>query len=817
MTSFVRSIFRDLIYAVRTFRGNPGFVAIVIVSVALGIAANTTVFSMVNATLLGQLPVRDPERLVSFDESGSKSYPDFVDYRDQTRDVFEGMGAYFPLVPVSLGGGEPERIWGQLATGNYFSLMGAQPVIGRGFLPEEDQVPGRGQVVVLGHGLWMRRFGGDRSIAGRQVIMNDRPYTVVGVAPRGFSGEARGIISEFWVPLSMYAQIMPDLAKDSDRTRDRDRQWLCVFGRLKPGVSRETATAAVNVIKRRIDSTYHKPEPGRPARAFQPIRLAEAGGLPGGGTKIAVGLMAVLMVVVGLVLLIACANVANLLLARATARQREIGIRLAVGAGRKRLIRQLLTESGLLALLGAAAGLLLSLIATRGIARLQFSLPFPVGFDFSPDWRVVSFTAALTVLTGILFGLAPALRATRTDLVTSLKGEADAPAGRRFGIRNLLVVAQVALSLVLLVSAGLFLRSLGNASSIDTGMRADNVLIMAFDPKLHSYSRERSRQFVADLRRRVSALSGVASVSFVDVVPLSIGSSSTTMRSEGEKDVRETNTDVFRVGMRYFETLAIPLLRGRDFNAHSGAGEVIINEIAARRLFPGQDAVGRRIRTQDKTYQVIAVARNAKSRTLGEEPRACLYHFLEPDPNEVVSLFGTALLVKSNGNPAVLIRPVRNEIRALDRNLAVFNTETMREHLNKALLLPRLSATLLTIFGLVGLVLATVGLYGVMSYSVRRRTREIGIRMALGAPAGGVLRMVAGQGMLLAAVGLAIGLGFAFVLSRFVASQLYGISATDPVTFLAVPAILLVVAFAASMTPARRASRIEPFTALRHD
>jgi predicted permease len=817
MTSVMYSIYQDLKYAIRTFKGNPGFVAIVIVSVALGIAANTTVFSMVKATLLGQLPVREPERLVSFDESSSKSYPDFVDYRDQTKDVFEGVGAYFPLVPVSLGGGEPERIWGQLATGNYFSLMGVQPVIGRGFLPEEDRVPGRDQVVVLSYGLWMRRFGGDRSIAGRRVIMNDRPYTVVGVAPRGFHGEARGIISEFWVPLSMYAQIMPDLAKEKDITQQRNNQWLCLFGRLKPGVSRETAAAAVNVVKRRIDSEYRKPEPGRPARAFQPIRLAEAGKLPGGGAKIAMGLMAVLMVVVGLVLLIACANVANLLLARATARQREIGIRLAVGAGRRRLIRQLLTESVLLAAFGAAAGLLLALAATRGIARLQFSLPFPVGFDFSPDVRVVSFTAALTVVTGVLFGLAPALRATRTDLVTTLKGEAEAPAGRRFGMRNILVVVQVALSLVLLVSAGLFLRSLGNASSIDTGMRAENVLIMAFDPKLHSYSPERSRQFVADLRRRVAALPGVASVSFVDVVPLSIGSSSYTIRSEGEKEVKETQTDVFRIGMRYFETLGIPLLRGRDFSPHSSPDMVIINEIAAKRLFPGVDAVGRRIRAENKTYQVIAVAGNAKSRTLGEDPKACLYYFLEPNPNEVISFFGTALLVRSNGSPSALIRPVRDELRALDRNLAVFNTETMREHLNKALLMPRLSATLLTIFGLAGLVLATVGLYGVMSYSVRRRTREIGIRMALGAHSGGVLRMVAKQGMMLAAAGLAIGLAIALALSRFTASQLYGISATDPVTFLGVPAILLAVAFVASLAPARRASRIEPYIALRHD
>lgn len=815
MRNALSSFIQDFTYAVRGFLKNPGFTAVVVVSVALGIAANTTVFTIVNATLLGALPVHEPDRLVNFDEGSSMSYPDYVDYREQAANVFQGVCAYFPLVPVSVGGGEPERVWGQFITGNYFPVMGLQPALGRGFLAEED-TPGRGQVVVLSDGLWRRRFGADPRILGRQVIMNNRPFTVVGVAPAGFHGEARGIVSEFWMPLSIYAQMMPDLAKDGDVRNMRDNHWLTIVGRLKPGVSREQAQAAANVIKDRIDRAYHPKDKNR-----TPLRLTTAGAMPGGSQTPIATLLAVLMVVVGLVLLIACANVANLLLARASGRRKEIGIRLAIGAGRGRLIRQLLTESVVLAILGAGAGFALALAATRSIAQLQFSLPFPIGFNFSPDARVFAFTAGLSVLTGIVFGLAPALRATRPDLARSMKDDSPEPGkSRRFGTRNLLVVFQVALSLVLLVSAGLFLRSLQNAASINLGLRPANVLTMAVDPKLHNYSTERSKQFVSQLRQRISALPGVASVSFVDVIPLSLGSSSYSIAAEGGSTAarKETQVDVFRAGARYFETMGIPMLRGRDFGPQNAAEKVVIlNERAARELFPGGDAVGRQVRDNGKSYQVIAVVGNSKSRTLGEDQRACLYHALEPDPNQNVSFFGLAILVRAAGNPAALVRPVRNEIRALDRNLAVFNVETMQEHVSKAMLLPRLSAILLTVFGSAGLLLATVGLYGVMSYSVRRRTRELGIRMALGAPASGILKMVARQGMFLAGAGLAIGLLIAFALSRFTASLLYGISATDAVTFLGVPAVLLAVAFAASVIPARRAARIDPWIALRHE
>ena len=813
----IDTLLQDVTYAVRTFRKSAGFTAAVVFSIALGIAANTTVFSIVNAVLLGALPVRQPDRLLTFSQGNSFPYPDYLDYRDQTKDVFEGLSAYFPMAPASLGGaGEPERIWGQLTSGSYFSAIGVQPVVGRGFVPDEDIVPGRDAVVVLSYGLWRRHFAGDPAIAGKTVILNNSRYTVVGVAPAGFHGTFRGIVPEFWVPLAMAEQIMPDLAKNNLR-QARTSSWLIVDARLKPGISLQKALAAVNVIKSRIDATYHKDQ-----KHPQPVTLAPAGRFPGEMARFALGLMAVLVIVVGLVLLIACANVANLLLARAAARQKEIGIRLAIGASRARLVRQLLTESILLSMAGAAAGFLLAVAALRPIARFELPLPLPIGFNFTPDARVFAFTAALSVITGIVFGLVPALRATRPDLAATLKDQGGAFGGfHRFGMRNVLVVAQVALSLVLLVGSSLFLRSLRNASSIDLGLRPENVLLMGVDPKLHNYTPDKTRQFLAQLRDRVTALPGVTSVSFLDSVPLSIGGTNYDVSAEGDKGgPKNINADTYNVGTRFFETMGIPLMRGHDFSPQMGSERVvIINQNLAKRLFPDSDAVGRRLKVsgEDKVYQIVGIAKDSKSRTLGEEPARIFYLPIEQHPEDVFSFFGISILVKTAVSPRTLTRAVRAQVAALDPNLAVFNIETMQEHVDKSLLIPRLSAVLLGVFGVVGLVLATVGLYAVLSYSVRRRTREIGIRMALGAHSGGVLRMIARQGMLLAGIGLVIGITVSLGLWRLAVSLLYGISATDSVTFIGVPLVLLAVAFIATLLPARRASQVDPMDALRYE
>ncbi len=813
------SLLQDARFALRGFSKTPGFTIAIIVSVALGIAANATVFSVANGLLWGVLPVKDPGRLVIFSEGRSFSHPDYLDYRDQTSQVFEGVAAHFPFIPANIGGaGQPERVWGQVVSGNYFRLVGVNPVVGRAILPEDDRVVGSGAVVVLSHALWQRRFGADPNVSGRTVALNGQRFTVVGVAPAGFWGTDRGIQSDFWAPLSMTEQLMPDLNRDGARGK-RDMQWLSLNARLKPGVSRAQAVAVVNVVKKRLDDAWRKDE----KQHHPSVTLDPAGGLIGGAATPAMGLMAVLMVVVGLVLLVACANVANLLLARATGRQREIAIRLAIGATRRQVIRQLLVESVLLALAGAAAGFLLAAIAAAAISRFQLPLPFPIVFDFNVDLRVLGFTAGLSILTGILFGLAPALRATRPDLVGALKN--DTPVFgrlRRFSLRNALVVVQVALSLVLLVGAGLFLRSLGNASSIEIGLKPDNILLMAVDPKLHQYSNEKTRQFLQQIRERVSALPGVRSVSFVDTLPLSIGGVTNGYSIEGGKGRAEqhVDADAYSVGSGFWETMGIPLLRGRDFSIKAGdESAAIINETMARRAFGNEDPLGRQIRSnepgQQRLYTVIGVAGNAKSRTLGETPQNCVYLFIDGNPERVFSFFGISIAVKTAANPAGLAKPVRDRIAALDPDMAILSTGTMREHVDKSLLLPRISAILLGAFGAVGLTLAAIGLYGVMSFSVRRRTREIGIRIVLGAEPGGVLAMVLRQGLALTGVGLAIGLAIALAVGRLAESLLYGIRGLDPITFLAVPAVLLAAALVAIVIPARRAARVGPTTALR--
>jgi predicted permease len=814
----MENVLQDLRYALRTLLRSPGFSLIIVISIALGFAANATVFSVANGLLWGLLPVKDPGRMVMFSEGQSYSYPDYLDYRDQSGDLFEGgVAGHFPLIPASIGGkGDPERVWGQSVTGNFFPTLSVPMTLGRSIGPEDDQAGGHNHVVILSNNLWRRRFGGDANILNHDVALNGRYYTVVGIAPAGFYGVDRGIVSEFWVPFAVSEEIMPDLASEGGLRTKRDNQWLMLDARLRPGITRTRAQVALNVIKKRLDDTYRKNE-----KEHAVLTLQTAGGLIAGSATPAFTLMAVLMVVVGLVLLVACANVANLLLARAIGRQKEIAIRLAMGAGRRQLIRQLLFESFILALTGAGVGFLLAAGAARAISNFQLPLPFPVVFDFNVDMRVALFTLGLSIITALLFGLVPALRASRPDLVGTLK---DGPAlfGRvgRSRLRNALVVVQVALSLVLLATAGLFLRSLGNASSIDIGFKTDNMLMMTMDPKLQSYSHDKTVQFLSQVRERVSALPGVRSVSFVGVVPLSIGSSNNSYDVDAAKDhpKQNVNADTNSVGNGYFKTMEIPLLRGRDFvSSADDQHTAIINETMASHLFPGQDPIGRVIRQDKDQYTVIGVTRNSKLRTIGEKPLDAIFMFLNAAPEKANSFFGTTLIVKTTVAPAAMVHSVRQQIGALDPNMAVFNIQTMQEHVDKSLLLPRISALLLGIFGVVGLTLAAIGLYGVMSYSVRSRTREIGIRMALGAKPRNVLRMVLRQGLILTGIGLAIGLAIALVVGRFAASVLYGNSGSDLVTFAVVSVVLVATAAVAIFIPALRAAHVEPTVALRYE
>jgi predicted permease len=798
MKHFVPDLIQDLKYALRTARRSPGFLAVVVLSVGIGVAANTTIFTIANAVLFGALPVHEPDRVVNLDNSrdgSSFSYPNYEDLRKC--EAFDDIAAHFPIAPVSFNTtGTPERVWGALVTGNYFSVLAVPMTHGRGIQPAEDDH--RDAVIVLSDALWKRRFGADPSIVGHTVTMNNRSWQVVGVAAPGFHGSDRMLVAEFWAPLSMHPILLPEISRNEPVSL-RENQWLLLDGRLKPGVSLTQATAALNVINARLDDLYSKNQPK------SKMILELAGKLPGDMNSSAVGFFAGLMIVVGLVLVIACANVANLLLAKASARQREIAMRLAVGANRGRLIRQFLTESVVLSMFGAIAGFALSYFATAAIARVPLPVPIPVDIRFAPDLRVLAYTAALAIFTGLLFGIAPALKATRADLNTAMKE-------RRFGLRNILVVTQVTFSLVLLISAGLFLRSLGSAASIDLGLRGDPVLSVAFDPNQHSASKEKIGQLLDNVRDRVAALPGIASVSYVDFVPLTIVGSQTRFKN-GDAEAMST---VFQVGARYFETMGIPIVAGRDFAREGKAPVAIVNRALAEKLFPGQSPLGRELRNQRTSYQIVGVVANSKQRTLGEGDHPAAYLPLDQNLDKIMSITGIALVAKA-ANPRESLEAVQREIHLLQPNLATFNALTMREQIQKAMLVPRLMAALFGIFGVAGLALAVVGLYGVMSFSVGRRTKEIGIRMALGAGRSEILAMVTRQGLTLTAIGLVLGLAIAFAASKAAESFLYGVSPRDLLTFIAVPAILATVAFVASFIPARRAAKLHPLSALRYE
>lgn len=796
----------DLRYTLRTLARQPGLTAVIAMSIGLGIAANSTAFSVVNAVLFGDLPVPAPDRLVTIvrDNNFTLSYPEYEDFRDSG--AFAGMTARFPLVPVSLAGqGAAERIWGQAVTPNYFDVLGLAMAQGRGFRSDEE----RAQVVVLSHGLWTRRYGADPSILGRTVTMNQLPFVVVGVARQGFHGTDRMFVPEFWTPLRLIGQLMPTMGNEQ-RYRERGSSWLQIDGRLRDGLTARQALAIVQTVAARVDADTK-------VKQRRAITLDPAGKWAGQAGVVARIAMTALMVIAMLVLSIACANVANILLARATGRQREFSVRLAVGASRGQLIGQLLVESTALSLLGAAVGFGLAMFATKLLGQARLPMPLPVSFEFTPDWRVFLFTAGLALSAGILFGLMPALRATRPDLISSMRAADVAVGGsRRLGLRNVLVVVQVTLSVVLLAGASLFVRSLGNASRIDLGIRPEGMFTVAFDPLQHSPNVERRRSFLHELRSDVARIPGVERVAYVDVLPLSIGGSRSTTYPDHSEEVHVQPT-YFQVSDGYFAALGIPLLLGRDFEAEEKGATAVLDEFAASRLFAGTSPLGRRIRAGRREYEVIGVTRTMKARTVGEDARGIVYTHLDWETSNLESITGLTMVVKTASNPESYATPVMQAIRRLDANLAVFNMQTMQQQVDKAFLLPRLAAFVLTLFGSIGLTLAAIGLYGVLSFTVRRRTREIGIRMALGAERASVLRMVAREGLTLVAVGLLIGVPVSLGVARLAQSLLYGLSATDWVTFLVTPSVMLIAGAVAAWMPAQRASRVDPMVALRDE
>jgi predicted permease len=812
------SLCQDLTYAIRSFSKTPALTATIIISIALGIGANTTVFSIVNELLIKDIPVRDPGRLYVMNrgKAPSSSIPEYLDFRDQTQQVFEGLAAH-SLVPVAANlsaGGSARRVWGGLVSGNYFQVTGAPLLLGRGILPREDEVRGRDAVIVLGYSLW-RRLGADPEIVGKHVTLSGLPYAVVGVTSPGFLGTDRGILSEFWVPLAMRPHLAADIAGND---MSRNCQWIEMTARLRPGVTRAQAVAAANVVYANMFAQHPK------GSRFEPVVLVRAGYFAFLFEDILNPLIGALSVVVGLLLLIACANVANLLLARGASRQHEIGVRLAIGAGRGRIIRQLLSESVLLSAAGAALGFVLAVPGAAVLAQVQPPWGIPIRFDFSPDLRVLGFTTALAVAAAILFGLAPALTGTRGSLNSAIRQAGwGGRAPHRGRLVGMLVVAQVALSLILLVAAGLFLRSLHNAASIDVGLKGEGALMMAVDPIGQGYSPDKMKRFFHDLQERVEAIPGVQSLGYIDLPPLSMACNNADFFDADSATGKRVSGDKMRVSQHYFTASGTSLLQGRDFDANRDdkASVAIINRALAERLFGQENPIGRHIRDGDEpgsknVYEVIGLVRNAKVETLGEGEIPCMFLHLSSFDGGL-SAYGVTMIARTGDDPRRLASPVQREVSALDRDLPLFNVKTLDSHIDEALLLPRVSGALFGAFGSIGLVLALVGLYGVVNYSVRARTREIGIRMALGAQPSRVAGSILRQGFALVGAGLALGLVVAFWLSRFTASFLYGIVPTDPVTFLSVPVILVVASLAALLLPARRASRIEPMTALRNE
>jgi predicted permease len=807
-------MFQDLRFGVRMLFKNKAVTAVAVLSLSLGIGANTAIFSLVDRLLVRPLPVEEPERLVTFNKANLHdkfTYSDYADYRDQN-EVFDGLVCYAETAMNLNERGQTERVHGLQVSGNYFSVLRVGLALGRGFLPEEERAPDTHPAVALSFGLWQRRFGADPAVVGRDITLNGQDYTVVGVAPAEFTGTIRGVAPDLYVPIKPL--------------NSRNQYWLLLMGRLKPGVSREQAQASMNVLGPQIARLYPRPD-GSP-RVEPPFLLNDGSQ---GHTYLLHKLsfpLKLLMGIVALVLLIACANVANLLLARARTRRKEIAIRMAIGAGRGRLVRQLLTESLLLAALGGGLGLWLA----GPIGKILASFTPPVGRGFSTpvslegglDTRVLAFTFCLSLLAGIIFGLAPALGASRASLVVALKDGAEDGAGlRRFNPRKLLVVAQVALSFVVLIGAGLCVRSLQRLQSIDAGFDPARTLVMSLHPGLSGYDEARGQLFYQQLVERVTGLPGVESASLAQLTPLSDDLLTRSTVIEGYEPQPGEKMSFFYnvVGPRYFETLRTPLVSGRDFTPQDRAGApqvVIINETLQRRYFPNGDALGKRLifgayrgsPIPLQHLEIIGVVKDSKYSELTEQTRRMMFLPLAQSYRPEMRLH-----VRTAQDPIAMVAAIRRETQKLDASLPVYNIKTLEEQKDGSLYTARLAATLMSVFGGLALLLASVGLYGVMAYVVGQRRREIGVRLALGAQRRDVFRLVIKEGMTLVAVGIALGLAGTIAGTRLLTTFLYEVQPTDAATFIGAALLLAAVALLANYLPARRAARTDPMQALR--
>jgi predicted permease len=826
----MQTLWIDVRYAIRMLTKNPAFSFVAILSLALGIGANTTIFTVVNAILLNPLPVKDISRVVEVDTVDTKtrvtaanatklgmSYVNFQDYARQTPQLFSAMTCVVGPFPLTWSGGaEPRQLQGQMVSASFFDLLGLRPAAGRFFLPDEDTKLGGNNVAVLSYSLWVNKFGANPNAIGQVLTLNATPFTIVGIAPNGFKGTFTfNNAEEIWVPVSMYPQMLAGFFKDNFNTR----RFLAtvVYGRLKDGVSITNAEAALKTIAAGLESAYPRDNAGR-SIALTPLAEAAVGVNQRGQITLAGGLM---MGIVGLVLLIACVNLANLLLAQAASREKEIGVRAAMGASRGRVIQQLLTESLVLASLSALAGLAIAYIG-RSILW-SFRPPFirDSDLDLGFDSHVLLFTLSVALLTAVLIGVAPALKAARPNLIEVLKvgGRGNTVGWASSPFRSMLVVTEIALALVALVGAGLFVRSMQNAQRIDPGFESTKLFMFNFDLGALHYDEGRGQQFFRAAIERAKTSPGVESATIADAPPL-IPAFSRTIFPEGQDEAsgyRGTLAQVNDIAPTFFETLRIPLVAGREFTDADRAETkqvVIANEAMAKHFWPNENAIGKRFHFHGDAglREIVGVVRNTVENNFGEEPQPVAY--LPLSQNYAPAAI---LLVRTSGRPETVISSVRSQVQQLDSNLALTNVQTIGEVIDQGLWAPRMGAALLAVFGGLALILAIIGVYGVLSYSVNQQIREIGIRMAMGAQTGRVLRLVVGQGMRLAGAGLILGLLVAFAAMRVLGSLLFGVSAHDPLTFAAVSLVLALAAVLACYIPARRATKVDPIIALRYE
>jgi macrolide transport system ATP-binding/permease protein len=813
-------LWQDVRYAVRTLSQNPSFAVVAVVALALGIGVNTGIFTILNAVALRPLPIADAGNVAgvyqSFRGTVSRnvrnslsyfSYPEYVEYRDNNQ-VFSGV-AVFATAAASLGGADARRIEGQIVSCNFFSVVGRVPTLGREFTADECAKPNASAVAILSHAFWSTHFQADPHVVGSTIVLNRRAFTVIGIGPPGFSGT--GVVpSSYWAPVSMQSTLLPG----SEMLSESNWSWLEMLGRLKPGVSLARARGNLSVIAGRLDQSH----PGRTTTLS--VDTATFLGEPEARTIVLTG-GALAFLAVGLVLLIACANVANLLLSRAAARQKEIAIRLSIGAGRGRLVRQLLTESILISLGGGALGSVFAFwtfdaLLHRVMSMLPAGVP-PLALNLAPDLRVLGYAFGISTITGILFGLAPALQATRPNLVSALKEEGAGFAGAHMSqgwLRNALVAVQVSVCLVLLIAAGLLARGLQSAQTLDPGFSLKGVVRASFDLEQQGYDNARAQQFNRQLMERISAIPGVDASSQAAVVPLEGSSWGTLIEISGLSG--QQNIRYNEVSPAFFSLLGIPIVRGRGFTEEEGrrgAPVAVISEATAKRFWPNQDPVGKsfRVGREKSLIEIAGVAKDLRSTNLMEVEKTFVFF-----PTKLGSQTRLRLLAHTNGNVAGTAKLIRDAAHSLDANVIV-DAKPLEENMERWRLQSRVLASLTGGLGVLGLLLASVGIYGVVAYAVSRRIREIGIRMTLGAKPSEILGLMLNQAMRPVFLGLVIGFGVCAAASRLMSVMLYGISPLDPLTFGGVAVFLAGVALLACYLPARRATRVDPMEALRYE